>query len=70
MVLEDIQSTSRLLEQVSSMGFDSLRPVLTDHGLSEVGTLAELKSRASKALEGRLVDEEEPSDTLREAVRP
>eukprot|EP00903_Cladosiphon_okamuranus_P017392 g16020.t2 len=54
MVLEDIESTSRLLEQVSKMGFDSLRPVLADHGLSEVGTLAELKARASKALEGRI----------------
>eukprot|EP00752_Nemacystus_decipiens_P007697 g6880.t1 len=54
MVLEDIQSTSRLLEQVPTMGFNSLRPVIIDHGLSEVGTLAELKARASKALEGRI----------------
>lgn len=36
------------------MGFDRLRPVLADHGLSEVGTLAELSARASKALEGRV----------------
>ena len=37
------------------MRFDGLRPVLADHGLSEVGTLAELKARASRALEGRSV---------------
>lgn len=55
MVLEDIEATSRLLEQVPAMGFDSLRPVIADHGLSGVGTLAELKARSSKALGGRWV---------------
>lgn len=53
-VLEDIQATSDLLRQVPSMSFDRLRPVLAKHGLSEVGTLAELSARASKALEGRV----------------
>ena len=53
--MEDIQSTSRLREQVPTMGFDRLRPVIADHGLSEVGTLAELKARVSKALAGRWV---------------
>lgn len=65
MVLEDIECTSQLLEQVSKMGFDGLRPVLADHGLSEVGTLAELKARASKALEGRWMDVEELPVNLR-----
>lgn len=70
-VLEDIQSTSRLLKQVSTMGFDSLRPVLADNGLSEVGTLAELKARASKALEGRCASGCRGNSTrLREVERP
>lgn len=36
------------------MSFDRLRPILTKHGLSEVGTLAELSTRASRALAGRV----------------
>ncbi|CAN0055726.1 unnamed protein product [Scytosiphon promiscuus] len=54
MVLEDIQTNSELLRQIPSMSFDRLRPVLAQHGLSEVGTLAELSARASRALEGRV----------------
>lgn len=51
-VLKEIQTLSDLLGQVPSMSFDGLRPILTKNGLSEVGTLAELSSRAAKALEG------------------
>ncbi|MEO0374007.1 MAG: hypothetical protein AAF329_05145 [Cyanobacteria bacterium P01_A01_bin.17] len=36
------------------MSFDRLRPVLAEHGLSEVGTLADLSTRASRALAGRV----------------
>lgn len=53
-VLEDIQATSDLLRQVPSMSFDRLRPILSKHGLSEVGNLADLSARASKVLEGRV----------------
>lgn len=34
------------------MGFDRLRPLLAAHGLSEEGTLAELRERLTSALEG------------------
>lgn len=53
-VLEDIQATSDLMRQVPSMSFNRLRPVLAKHGLSEVGTLADLSARVSKVLEGRV----------------
>lgn len=36
------------------MGFDSLRPILNECGLSEVGTLGELSARVASALEGRI----------------
>lgn len=36
------------------MSFDGLRPILAKNGLSEVGTLGELSSRAAKVLEGRI----------------
>lgn len=36
------------------MSFDRLRPVLAKHGLSEVGTLADLSARVTRALEGRI----------------
>ncbi|CAB1116155.1 unnamed protein product [Ectocarpus sp. CCAP 1310/34] len=53
-VLEEIEQASELLEQVPSMSFDRLRPVLAKHGLSEVGTLADLSARVTRALEGRI----------------
>lgn len=52
--MEEIQTTSDLLEQVPTMGFDRLRPILAKHGLSEVGTLGELSIRTAKALKGRI----------------
>lgn len=36
------------------MSFDRLRPVLAKHGLSEVGTLADLSARVTRALEKRI----------------
>lgn len=54
MVLEEIQNTSAVLEQVPSMGFDALRPILAEHGLSDVGTLGEVLARATTALEGKI----------------
>ncbi|CAM9771530.1 unnamed protein product [Ectocarpus sp. 6 AP-2014] len=53
-VLKEIERASELLEQVPSMSFDRLRPVLAKHGLSEVGTLADLSARVTRALEGRI----------------
>ena len=53
-VLEEIRTLSDLLGQVPSMSFDGLRPILAKNGLSEVGTLGELSSRAAKVLEGRI----------------
>ncbi|CAM9478757.1 unnamed protein product [Ectocarpus sp. 4 AP-2014] len=53
-VLEGIEQASELLEQVPSMSFDRLRPVLAKHGLSEVGTLADLSARVTRALEGKI----------------
>lgn len=52
--MEHIQAASDLLAQVPSMGFDRLRPVLQQHGLSEVGTLGELSARVTKVLEGKI----------------
>lgn len=53
-VLEEIEQASELLEQVPSMSFDRLRPVLAKHGLSEVGTLADLSARVTRVLEQRI----------------
>lgn len=53
-VLEEIQDTAATLRQVSSMGFESLRPILHEFGLSEVGTLGELSARVTSALEGKI----------------
>lgn len=51
-VVDEVQTNSALLEEVPSMGFDRLRPLLAAHGLSEEGTLAELRERLTSALEG------------------
>ncbi|CAM9355835.1 unnamed protein product [Ectocarpus fasciculatus] len=53
-VLKEIEQASELLEQVPSMSFDRLRPVLAKHGLSEVGTLADLSARVTRVLEQRI----------------
>ncbi|CAM9614864.1 unnamed protein product, partial [Discosporangium mesarthrocarpum] len=50
-IITEIQRLSALSEEVPRMGFDCLKTLLKEQGLSDVGTLGELSARAKGALD-------------------
>lgn len=53
-VVQEIQATSTLLDEIPGLSFEQLRLILKGHGLSDVGTFSELIPRTVKLLERKI----------------